>query len=81
MIASATPALLAEVAGRLPTDGRERAKALAIYHRFHEPEDLEPVSPEIFLRMLCRAREDWEARETASVTLNFQQINARKAER
>jgi hypothetical protein len=81
MIASTTPALLAEVAARLPTDGRERAKALAIYHRFHEPEDLEPVSPEIFLRMLCRAREDWEAPTAKSVATALQISNARKAER
>jgi hypothetical protein len=70
MIASTTPALLAEVAARLPVNGRERAKALAIYQQdlatddvdAPSAEELEAMSPVDFLRLLGVHRLRWEAR-------------------
>lgn len=79
---TATCPLLDEVAARLPTNGRERAKALALYQRHHEASDLEALSPTDFLHVLRRAREDWEAREAKKIGLLLgRYTTARKEER
>lgn len=61
MTAAVAP-LLEEVAARLPTDGRERAKGLALYQVHQDSDDLEALAPLEYLHMLCAARKDWEAR-------------------
>ena len=79
---AATCPLLEEVAARLPTNGRERAKALSLYQRYHEASDLESLSPTDFLHVLRRAREDWEARTAQSIAITLQRFGAaRKEER
>lgn len=60
MIASTTPALLAEVAAGLPTDGVGRAAALRRYNRNHLAVDLADLPHAAFVTMLNRARLDWE---------------------
>ena len=78
---TATCQLLEDAAARLPTNGRERAKALALYQRYHEAADLEELSPTDFLHVLRRAREDWEARTAQSIAITLQRFGARNEER